>query len=485
LGSISVAICRDAARNATPIVLRMMKNLNHRGSDAFGVASPKELVLSEKISELEEANLRSPISMAYGLMRIFPKDIPQPVKAREYVIAFDGRIYPSTSPDVEQAQRRIGEGDPLQGLRNLIETGDGAYAIAMLRNSEVFLARDPIGLKPLYYGESEEFVAAASERKALWDIGIREVTTFPLGHIARATASGFSFDKIQSLVQPPIKQVDMDTAVRQLKELLLASLSARTKDVEKVAVSFSGGVDSSVIALLAKLAGLEVKLISVGMEGQSELEHARRSAEELGLPLTISRFTPADLEEAVGEVLWHIEEPNLLKFSVAFPIYLAARAASRGGFKVLLAGQGSDELFGGYRRFLKPLAEGSPEKALEEIFRSVAQSHTVNYERDEKASIPHKVELRLPYADWKTIQYSLSLPLGLKIASPSDLLRKRVLRKLAETLGIPKSMSERPKKAIQYATGVSKALKNLAKKNGLDSTQYLERRFNEVFYSKG
>ncbi len=97
----------------------------------------------------------------------------------------------------------------------------------------------------------------------------------------------------------------------------------------------------------------------------------------------------------------------------------------------------------------------------------------------------HKIELRLPFADTSVISFASSLPIGLSIESADGFLRKRILRQLAESLGIPAFISERPKKAIQYATGVDKALRNLAKCKGLTSREYIEEVFEKVHVHSG
>ena len=149
--------------------------------------------------------------------------------------------------------------------------------------------------------------------------------------------------------------------------------------------------------------------------------------------------------------------------------------------RVLLAGQGADELFGGYRRYMRIYATEGEKKLAEAMYNDTAKSYETNFQRDEPVCAYHKVDLRLPYADIDVVRYALSLPTGLKIDTASDALRKRVQRQVALNLAIPSLVAERPKKAIQFATGVDKVLRSLAKSKGLTAHEYLEETFRKVY----
>ncbi|MGC9346233.1 MAG: asparagine synthase C-terminal domain-containing protein [Candidatus Bathyarchaeales archaeon] len=115
------------------------------------------------------------------------------------------------------------------------------------------------------------------------------------------------------------------------------------------------------------------------------------------------------------------------------------------------------------------------------IFNDVARMYKTNFERDSKICSFHNVELRLPFATYRLAKFAVSLPLQLKIESPNDTLRKIVLRRMAENLGLPQSIVNKPKRAIQYATGANKAIKKLAKQKGLSMKEYLQKTFQTTF----
>ena len=169
-----------------------------------------------------------------------------------------------------------------------------------------------------------------------------------------------------------------------------------------------------------------------------------------------------------------------MKAGIAIPLFWSAQLASRLGCNVLLAGQGADEMFGGYHRYLTVYAKKGIEGVAESLFRDTVKSHETNLQRDEPLCSYHDIELRLPFIDTKLVRFALSLPVDLKIESAGDPLRKRILRQLAKDLGIPTSIAERPKKAIQFETGIDKALRDLAKSKGLTPLEYLEEVYKMV-----
>ncbi|MGQ9461170.1 MAG: DUF7411 family protein [Candidatus Bathyarchaeaceae archaeon] len=480
MGAIAAAVNRRKG-NAIPTVATMLKELTHRGIDAHGVATPTSVVTAKSIEEIASQEISLSIALGHNLSRILPRDRPQPVQGDGFTFVFEGRLFPpSRTPEGDEVIEKLGH-DPRKSAGHIIEKLEGSYVFAVALPDHIIAGRDTLGTNPLYYGENETTCAIASERKALWRLGIKNAKSFPPGYMAVINAQGFSLKPIKTITQPPQEDLDMERAAKRLQTLLLKSTWKRTSDFGNVAVAFSGGLDSSLVAVLAEKCGINVQLISVGLENQPEVKFAETAAEALDLPLHLQTYTVEDVEQAIPKVLWLIEEPNLVKASIAIPFYWAAENASKLGYHVLLAGQGADELFGGYQRYLKEYEQSGVEAVQKAMYRDVAMSYEKNFQRDNQACSFHKVELRLPFVDRDVIQFSLSLPPNLKIESPEDSLRKRVLRQVAQNLGMPQFIINKTKKAVQYATGVNKAIQRLAGGHGLAPREYIEKVFRRIY----
>ena len=456
----------------------MLETLRHRGSDAFGIASPNRVIETTDVKELRRKEVGSSAAIGHCLSKILPRDRIQPVQTEDFSLIFEGRLFPA--PEASEAECVVERLSRVKGeASDLIRIFDGAYVFAMARDKGIVLGRDAVGACPLYFGQNDNICAAASERKALWKVGIREARSFPPGNIATVNQKGFRFRPVKTVSQPPSRKMDVETAAQELQHVLLESTEDFLSDVNEVAVAFSGGVDSSVITVLAKLCHVEVHPIFVGLEKFKETALAQRAAKALGVPLHQSNYSVADVKEVLPRALWLIEEPNPVNASISVPLFWVAHQSAKLGFRVLLSGQGADELFGGYRRYLGDYSAYGSVGLQRKLYEDFASSYESNFQRDNKLCAFHKVELRMPFTDWKTVNLALSLPAEVKILSAKDRLRKRVLRKAARKLGVPKFIAEAPKKAIQYTSGVNQAMKKIAKQEGLTLREYIEKLFWE------
>ncbi len=212
--------------------------------------------------------------------------------------------------------------------------------------------RDPIGVQPLYYGENTEVAAFASNRKALWQLGIEKPTSFPPGNLGLLSKEGFQFKPVKTFTYAEPKQITLDNAAGELQKLLEEAVKARVAGLKKVAVAFSGGLDSSIVAFLANKCGVSVELIHVSLENELETEAAIEASEKLELPMQVHLFKESDVEEALPQVVDLIEEADPIKAAIGVPFYWTAQETQEAGYDVLLAGQGADELFGGYQRYV-------------------------------------------------------------------------------------------------------------------------------------
>ncbi|MEA2090135.1 MAG: asparagine synthase-related protein, partial [Thermoproteota archaeon] len=466
MGAI-VAILNKEGENAASAAVSMLKELGHRGGDAYGVGSPTYVVTGDFLDELNIKEVRSNIVLGHNFLRFSRKEPLQPFSSDGCTFVFEGQLFPSVKEfDAKVIAEKL-KSNPERGAEQIIRELKGSYVFAVTERNKILVGRDPVGATPLYYGENNVFCAVASERKALWKLDLTDVRSFPPGNLATLTKRGFSFKPVKTIQQLRLRSASAEKSAEHLQKLLLRSTYERVSKLKEVAVAFSGGLDSSLLAVLAKKCTVKPHLISVGLKGHNELQHAKKAVEVLDLPFHFQLYTEKDVEKVLPKVLWLIEEPDFIKTSVAIPIYWSAELASKLGFQVLLAGQGSDELFGGYHKYLREHAKAGIEGVQKAIYYDVVASYNVNFQRDEQVCAYHKVKLHLPFADWDVVNFGLSLPVNLKVKSPSDSLRKHILRQVAKNIGFPSFIVNKRKKAIQYATGTSQALKKLAKKEKL------------------
>jgi asparagine synthase (glutamine-hydrolysing) len=241
-------------------------------------------------------------------------------------------------------------------------------------------------------------------------------------------------------VDPKYPLMDLDEAIR---------IAVQLRSDEGV-VALSGGLDS---ALVARLAGREC--VVVGMAGSHDLLHARQVAEEFGLTLHENIIDPASIEEALAEVLAVIPKRDPVNASIATTLYFVCQWTEQHGETRILAGQGADELFGGYSRYLQTdtLAQD-----LEKDFQGLA----LQLCRDQAVAGLHKTCFSLPYMDCRVVVAARSIPTEMLVAGG---VRKRPLRAVAgRYMSMPIAQYE--KKAMQYGSGVMKEIEKLAARKG-------------------
>ncbi|MCW4046193.1 MAG: asparagine synthetase B [Candidatus Bathyarchaeota archaeon] len=454
----TMAVLDKAGGDAAAAVVSVLKSLHTGKHVNFGIASSTIVRTYKDVDAFRNYGLKLPVVMGYAFSNAHPNAEPQCVKLEDAAIVFDGQIYsPTGTSAIELLAKKPLQRDRGKALFDEIE-GDFSFLIAEPKS--ITAGRDVVGVQPLYYGENKKVAALASSRKALWKLGIEKTSSFPPGNLAFVTSEGFKFKPVKTLTYAKPKTITMQTAAKTLQKLLEQSIHRRIAGTTEVAVAFSGGLDSSVVAFLAKKCGADMRLIHVSLENRPETEEAKKAADLLRLPIQVHLFKEADVEKVISKVVGLIEEPDPVKASIGIPFYWTAEKAAEAGLHVLLAGQGADELFGGYQRYVSDYLTYGEENVRRAMFEDVARLHESNIERDVKICRFHGVELRLPFASYQIAQFALSLPLELKIEKNQNSLRKLVLRKVAENIGLPKSIVEKPKKAMQYATGVSDALKN-------------------------
>ncbi len=469
----TVAVLNKNGKNVVDSLLDLLSSVELWQPPRFGVVTPKKSVFEKSLGILSRQGLDSPAVAAYVSSQPMAASGFDFLQLDDAGLLFEGRIYSPITPSALSGQKGQNSLHCEATLQTLMQQDDGDYCFYLLKDNWVAAARDPIGVQPLYYGQTQDIAAFATNKKLLWQLGIENPQSFPSGNLCFANKDGFTFKPIKTLGFAPPKQVTLEDAAKTLQGLLEESVKRRICGLREVAVAFSGGLDSSVVAYLANKLGIKVTLLHVSLENQPETEDAWEAADVLGLPMQVYLFKDSDVEAVLPKVVGLIEEPNPIKAAIGIPFYWTAQCAVEAGFKAVLAGQGADELFGGYQRYVNQYCQDGDEKTRQTMYRDVVGIYESNLERDLKITGWHDVELRLPFASFEVAEFALSLPIECKIEQKPDTLRKLVLRKLALDLDLPEKIVQKPKKAVQYSTGINDAVKRIAKNHGESVNDYI------------
>jgi asparagine synthase (glutamine-hydrolysing) len=480
------AVAKDGTSDTAGQVLLMLKEMSHRGPDSAGIAWDGGTVTAPTMAELlrRAENVRAPRTLGHARLRITGGDRGlQPFfdAARRLSLVFNGEIYNfkalmekhpdwHSDTDGEVLFRVVAEhhtGDLVAAVREAATVLDGVYAFSAMDRDSVVLIRDRVGVKQVYFGENERLVAFASERKALWQIGLRSRRLNPgeILHISPAGATRIprGFFPVLAVVYTNRAQ-----ALPAYRRVIVEAVRKRVEGHRKVGVLFSGGVDSVLVAKIAAQFCHNVTGYIGGVPGSPDLAHAVEAARAIGLPLRVRELDGPAIRELVPETIAAIEDGDLMQVEVAVPMYAALRLAREDGVRVMLTGQGADELFAGYEWYPPILAEQGEAALLAAMWGDLSNLYRDTLEREDKMSMAHSIELRVPFLDPSVITEAMRISPSLKIdtaARGRDPLRKRLHRELALEMGVPRSIAMRLKDGAQHGSGIHVALEKVAKES--------------------
>ncbi len=351
-----------------------------------------------------------------------------------------------------------------ENLKKIIKKIDGDYTITITNNTETILIRDPIGIKPLYYS-TENTLKYATQPKTLIKQNLKNIQTLKPGHILYKNKQHLIYNLFEN-TQPSKKTY---TQLRdEIINTLYTSTYQKVKNQKNIGLLCSGGIDSAFLAYIlkniTKTNKKNITLYAVGNKNSKDLKYSKKIAENLNLPLKIQEVNKETIEKILPIVIIATETTNNMKLGVASTIYLATKLMKQDQQKTAIAGQGADELFAGYNRYIKHIENNTPEKLQEELIHDLKNMHHVNLERDYAASTENQIQLKLPYLSTNMIKLALKIPIKYKIISKEDKLKKHILRDAATKYGVPEEISQRPKKAAQYGSGIDKIIKKKLQK---------------------
>jgi asparagine synthase (glutamine-hydrolysing) len=435
-GGFMCGIAGVFKKHASKDVEKMIKIIQHRGPDGQGIRQLPNGVL--------------------GHTRLAIIDIDggsQPMSSNGSCIAFNGEIYNYreltkkyladfpliTRSDTEvvlQLYRKLGN--------ECVNLFRGMYAFAIIKNDELFLARDPIGIKPLYYGEKDGGLYFASEIKALAQI-TDDIHEFPAGHWYHSKKGFHPFFQVNS---DTLDIQDEHQATGAIRETLTEAVRLRMIADVPVGISLSGGLDSSIIAMLANHETSHLHSFAVGMEGSEDLKAAQMMADRLGTNHHQYIYTEEDMIRALPKVIYHLESFDPALVRSAIPNFFLAELAKK-TVKVILSGEGADEIYAGYD-YMNVMDD--PQALQHEMIHITSALHNTNLQRADRVSMAFGLEARVPFLDTRSIKLGLGLPAKWKIHKnrPAKFLLRRTFKN-----DLPKFIVDRPKQKFSKGAGSS------------------------------
>jgi asparagine synthase (glutamine-hydrolysing) len=428
-------------------VNRMLDALPHRGPDDRGIHVQNNNVLGHtRLSIVDVEGGHQPIVTNGG----------------HQAIVCNGEIYNFKSlrkthlPDVEFLT--VSDTEVILRLYqnkgpDCVTELDGMFAFAILDGESFLLARDPVGIKPLYYGYQKEHLYFSSELGAMSLAGVDEVYEFPAGHYYQPDSGFVKYYDI-----PPVlddQWADVDKTGSRVRETFIKAVKKRLLADPQIPVgSFcSGGLDSSLVAAIAAEEIPNLHTFVVGMKDErgdvsDDIKAARIAADHIGSNHHEYLFTEKDYYDALPHVINKLEsyDPSLVRCAV--PCYFTCKAAAE-FCTVVLTGEGADEVFAGYQ-YMKNFPE---DKVNREARRCITNLHNINLQRADRMGMNFSLELRVPFLDVQMIQLAMQIPPELKIREHNGAkIEKWILRKAFEdTHYLPEEILWRYK--VQYTQG--------------------------------
>jgi len=447
---------KQKSETLRPLVLQMSKKIRHRGPDWSGIYSDNKTIMAhERLAIVDPASGKQPL---------FSLD-------RKLILAANGEIYNhreirsrykdsykfQTQSDCEvilalYKQKGVDFVDDLNGIFG--------FAIYDVENDEYFIARDHMGVIPLYMGwDQNGTFYVASELKAL-EGHCTKIELFPPGH--------FLSSKDGKLVQWYNREWDEFSAVKEnetniseIKKALEDAVHRQLMSDVPYGVLLSGGLDSSVTSAIAKkYASMRVESndqaaawwpqlhsFSVGLEGSPDLAAAQVVADHIGTIHHEIKFTIQEGLDAIRDVVYNLETYDITTIRASTPMYLMARVIKSMGIKMVLSGEGADELFGGYLYFHKA---PNAEEFHDETVRKLNKLHMYDCLRANKSLAAWGIEGRVPFLDKEFIDVAMRINPQDKMIN-GERMEKWIVRKAFEDI-LPESVVWRQKE--QFSDGV-------------------------------
>lgn len=458
-GIVTVFETRGMTEQLRPEVLKMSKKIRHRGPDWSGIYCGDNAILAhERLSIVDPESGGQPLKTADGKVILAVNgEIYNHRQLRE---RYAGKYEFLTGSDCEVILALYRDKGP-----DFLEELNGIFAFALYDEEHDFymVARDPIGVIPLYMGQDMHGRKYfASELKALEGV-CDVIEPFLPGHVYDSRSGEMRrWYKRDWEDYEAVK--DNHTSIDELREALEASVRRQLMSDVPYGVLLSGGLDSSIIsAVAAKYAPNRIEAdgktgawwprlhsFAVGLKGAPDLAAARKVADHIGTVHHEINYTVQEGLDAIRDVIYFTETYDVTTVRASTPMYLLARVIKSMGIKMVLSGEGADEIFGGYLYFHKA---PSPQAFHEETVRKIGKLHLYDCLRANKALSAWGVEGRVPFLDKEFLDVAMRLNPADKMAGNGK-MEKWVLRKAFEHL-LPAEVAWRQKEQFSDGVGYS------------------------------
>lgn len=450
---------KQKSETLRPQVLEMSKIIRHRGPDWSGIFSNDKAILAhERLAIVDPASGKQPLFSKDGRLVLAANgEIYNHQLLRQQ---FEGKYEFQTQSDCEVILALYQEKGP-----HFIDEMNGIFGFALydVEKDEYFIARDHMGIIPLYMGWDQfGTFYVASELKALEGY-CTKIELFPPGY--------YLSSKDGELVQwyqrewTEFEAVKAnETSIQEIRKALEAAVHRQLMSDVPYGVLLSGGLDSSITSAIAKKFAQkriesgdtvdawypQLHSFAVGLEGSPDLAAARKVADHLGTIHHEIKFTIQEGLDAVRDVIYNIETYDVTTIRASTPMYLMARVIKSMGIKMVLSGEGSDELFGGYLYFHKA---PNAREFHEETVRKLSKLHMYDCLRANKSLAAWGIEGRVPFLDKEFMDVAMRINPQDKMIN-GERMEKWVLRKAFEDM-LPESVAWRQKEQFSDGVGYS------------------------------
>lgn len=402
------------------------KEMSHRGPDESNIIKTEcgYILSHERLSIIDLHTGKQPIQGSKTAYMVHNGEIYNHQKLRETILSHHQFRTKSDSEVIVHLYEEFGY--------EFLDKLDGVFAFVVIDGEDFIAGRDPIGVKPLYYGkDAKGRMYFASEMKAILE-PCEEVIAFPPGHYY-TPKTGFV-----RYYEPDWFEEDQATEeldLKLLRDTLIQSTQKRLMTDVPLGVLLSGGLDSSLTSSIAKRllekSGQKLHSFSIGLTPDApDLVAARKVAKFLDTAHHEIYFTIEEGIAAIKKLIWHLETYDVTSVRASTPMYFMSKYIADLGVKVVLSGEGADEIFGGYLYFRNAPSITEFQK---ETVRRVQLLSTSDCLRADKSTMAYGIEARVPFLDKAFLKIAMKIKTEEKLPNTYQGIEKYILRKAFDT----------------------------------------------------